>query len=152
FELRLNNLQAAPAAFLLFNFSIQGDQLTGPELVFQVSTMEPSAFQGVTFLACGHVKDIQTGAGAKQTRSTDFRNHARHLTRAKLRYATGIHPVFIAERQVIQEVFDRSNPFGSQNIPEMRADALDELNRGVEFQHVRMISMLAGQAGRFSNG
>ena len=48
--------------------------------------------------------------------------------------------VFVAEGQVIEEVFDSGDALFSERLCDLRADAFNELNRGVELYHIAMLS------------
>ncbi len=85
-------------------------------------------------MANRHLKDRHS-AGAEQTRIADFGDDGRHLAGAEFGNATGIQAVFIAERQVMQEIVNGFDALGGQNFGEARANAFHELNWGAEFKH-----------------
>jgi hypothetical protein len=48
--------------------------------------------------------------------------------------------VFVAERQMEEEVFDGGNALLGEGLCDLRTDAFDELDRGVECRHFKMLA------------
>ena len=73
--------------------------------------------------------------GAEQPRAADLSDHAGHLTLAQLGNAARVQTVFIAKRQIVEQVFDRVQALGRQQVGQARTDSLQVLHRGGEFCH-----------------
>ena len=101
--------------------------MPGAELVFQVSGVKPDALQRVATLAHRHLKQ-RHAPGAKQAEGAHLGDDAGHLARAQFVDAARIQPVFVAEGQVVQQVFDRRDPLFQQDLGNLRPDALDVLH------------------------
>ncbi len=133
FKLRLHDLQSLTAEVALLDSAVKRHHHTRAKLVFQVSGVEPDALQGVASLAHRHFKQRHL-ARTKQAKRANFGDNAGHLARAQLVDAARIQPVFVAKRQVIQQVFDRRDPLLQQDLGDLRANALHILNVGGEVE------------------
>ena len=134
FELRLEDLEAMPVAVAGLDFAVERDQHAGSKFVFQICCVEPDALQGVAALADSHLEDGHA-ARAKEAEGAYFGDNAGHLPRAQLADAARIQAIFIAKRQVVEQVFDCAEAFFQQDLGKSRADAFDVLDIGGEFEH-----------------
>src|SRR5208282_2399378 len=105
-ELRLHDLQFALAIF--FNLAVERHHLSGLEAALKIRGIEPDTLQASAALAD---RDLEDGhaARAKQSRVADFGDHRRHLSGAQFGDRTRVQPVFVAKRQVVQQVVNGSN-------------------------------------------
>ncbi len=136
FKLRLDNLQLS-AARVLLHLAIERDQLAGLELILQIGGIEPEAFQARSSLAHGELEDGHA-AGAKQPRVANFADHGGHFAGTQFGNAAGIHPVFIAKGQIIQQIAHRDNALGGKNFRQPRTNPLDVLHGRGEFEHAEL--------------
>src|SRR6266581_4207748 len=130
FKLWLDYLQAA-AAGIFFYLAIESDHLAELEFVFQVAAVEPETFQRSPALSSDHLENGHT-AGTEQARGSDFGDHAGHFARVQLGNGARIEAVFVAERQVIEQIFDGDDALGGESFGEARANSLDVLNGSSE--------------------
>ncbi len=128
---------------LVLDLAVERHQLPGWKLSFEVAAAEPQAFQGVAALARGHLQDGHA-PGAKQAGGAHLGDDAGHLARAELGDAARIDPVFIAKRQVVEQVFNGGDALVQQHLGQVRPYALDELNVGGEFEHIAMVNERGG--------
>ena len=133
-ELRLGELEFA-AAVVLLNLAVQGDDLAGLELVPQISGVEPDTLQPRPPLPGGHLKDGHS-AGTEEAGGPHFSNHGSHFSSPQFRNTPRVEPVFVAKRQVVQQVVESLNVLGRQELGKFRANALHVLNGGVRLQHL----------------
>ena len=133
-KLRLNDLQFATLRILL-HLPIERDQLAGLEFVLQISGIEPEAAQPGSSLPHGQLKD-RHAAGAKQARVADFADDGSHFAGAQLRDPARIQPVFIAKRQIIEQIADCCNSLGGENLRQLRTNSFDVLDWRGEFEHL----------------
>ncbi len=132
------------SAAFLFHLAVESDQLARFEAVAQVSAVEPDALQAGPALAGRHLEDGHA-AGSKQARCPDFGDDRGHLAYSKFGDAAGIYAVFVAKRQVMEQVVDSVDALCSQHFGQARADALDVLDRGRQLQHPSDVSRIGGQ-------
>ena len=133
-KLRLGDLKAA-AFPSFFHLAIERDELAGLEAVTQVFTVKPDAFQGGASLAGDQLKDGHAVARAKDGGVADFGNDGGHLSGAQLANAARIQAVFIAERQVIEQVFNSGDVLLRQPFGNARANALNEFDFCLKIKH-----------------
>ena len=95
--------------------------------------------QRVASLAYRHLEQ-RHASRAKQPRRAHFGDHAGHLSGAQLADAPRIQPVFIAKRQVVQQVLDRRDALLQQHLGNARPNALHILHVGREIQHSAMVN------------
>ncbi len=81
-------------------------------------------------------------ARAEKAEGADFGDDAGHLARAQLADATRIQPVFIAKRQVVEQVLDRANAFVQQDLGKAWANAFHILHAGRKVEHGRIVNEL----------
>jgi len=81
--------------------------------------------------ADGHLED-GGGAGAEEDGAADFADEGGHISGVVLRERFGVEAVFVAEGQVVEEVFHGFDAAGGEVRGYAVADALDEFDRGVE--------------------
>ncbi len=165
FKLRLDNLQPATAR-VLFDLAVERDQLSRAEAVFQVSTVEPQTLQrgtaahgasakhgrivwncggdsrfrevsGSRFgLACGHLKD-RHAAGPKKPGGAYFGDDGGHFAGGQFGDGARVEAIFVAEGQIVEQVFDGADAFGGKHFGHTRPDARNVLDLGLQFQHLR---------------
>ena len=63
----------------------------------------------------GQLKDRHL-ARAKQAGVADFANHGSHFAGAQFRNPARIQPVFVAKRQIMEQIADRGNALGGKNL------------------------------------
>ena len=134
FKLRLGDLQAA-AFPSFFNLAIERNELAGLETITQVFAVEPDAFQGGASLAGNQLKNGHAVAGAKHGGVANLRNDGGHLSGAQLANAARIQPVFIAEGQIIEQVFNSGNVLLRQPFGNARANAFYEFDFCLKIKH-----------------
>ena len=64
-----------------------------------------------------------------------FADYRGHLAGAQLGNPARVQPVFIAKRQIMEQVADRVDSLGGENFPDARTNALHILHRSGEFEH-----------------
>ena len=101
--------------------------------------VEPDALERVAPLADGHFENGHA-AGAEEAEGADFGDDAGHLAGAELANAARVEAIFVAEGQVVEQVFDRADAFFQQDLGKSRADAFDVLNVGGELEHRVMVN------------
>src|SRR5207302_6655439 len=134
FKLRLVDLQAA-ALPSFFHLAIERDKLAGLETVTQVFAVKPNAFQGGASLAGNKLKDGHAVAGAKDGGVAHFGNDGGHFSGTQFADAARVQAVFIAERQVVEQVLDGGNVLLLQPFGNARANALHKFYFCIEVQH-----------------
>ena len=97
---------------VLFHLPIEGKHLPRFEAITEVGGIEPEAAQAGPALAGGHVEDGHA-AGTEQARVAHFRDDSSHFAGAKFGDAARIDPVFVTERQVMQQIVYSLKAFGS---------------------------------------
>ena len=95
----------------------------GAKLVLQVGGVEPDALQRVAPLADGHLED-RHAARAEQAEGADFGDDAGHLAHAQLADAARVQAVFVAEGQVVEQVFDGGDALLQQDLRRTSARCL----------------------------
>ena len=144
FKLRLHDLQPVNSSRRRLHLSVQRHNLSRPKLIFQIGRVEPDALQCVASLAHRQLKQ-RHASRAKQSRRAHLGDHARHLSGAQLADAPRIQPVFIAKRQVVEQVFDRRDALLQQHLGNARPNALHILHVGRQFQHSAMVNQCGCQ-------
>ena len=134
-ELRLHQLQLATVLVFL-HLAVERDHLPGLESIAQVGGIEPDALQPGPALAGSHLENGHA-ASAKQARGSDFGDDGRHFSRPQFGNPPRIYPVFVAERQVVQQVVDGVDALGRQHFGQARADAFDVLHGSGGLQHLK---------------
>ncbi len=130
------------AAIAGFHFAVQSHQHSGAELVLEIRGVEPDTLQGVAALANGHFEQ-RHAAGAEEAERAHLGDDAGHLARAQFADAAWVQPVFVAERQIIEQVLDRGDALFQQDLGKARADAFDVLHVGREIEHRKMVAAAA---------
>ena len=121
-----------------FEFAVYGDHLAGLELVFEIGSMEPDALDGAEALAQGELEH-GAAASAQKGRSADLADDGGHGAGNELGHRLRVEAIFIAERQVIEEILDCFDAAFGETFADALADTLDELYRGREFQHTAIV-------------
>ena len=116
------------AAAGAFELAVESDGLAGAEFVFEVGSVEPHALDRLEALTDGHLEDGRA-PGLEENGSADFTDDAGHFTGLEFADGTGVKAVFVAERQVVKEVFDRLNAAFREVGGDTITDSLDELYR-----------------------
>src|SRR5262249_44453218 len=127
FKLRLVDLQAA-ALPALFHLAVERYELAGLEAIAQVFAVKPDALERGASLAGHQLKDRHALARAENSGVAHLGDHGSHLARAQLADAARIQPVFIAERQVVEQVFDGGDALLLQPFGDAWADSFHEFD------------------------
>ncbi len=90
------------------------------------------------------ISKMRHAAGAEEAEGADFGDDAGHLAGAQFADAARIQPVFVAKRQVVEQVFDGADALFQQDLGKARADAFDVLNVGGEIEHRAMVNEASG--------
>src|SRR5580698_1612495 len=135
FELRLHDLQFA-AANIGFHLSVEGDYLTGFEFIAKISSVEPDTLQPCPPLSGRHLKNGHA-ACAEQAGIADFSDDRRHLSRSEFGDAARVQPVFIAKREIMQQVVNGVDALARQHFGQPWADAFYILHGSGRFQHLK---------------
>ena len=138
-ELRLDDFEAMAAAIASLDLAIQRERHAGAKLVLQVGGVKPNALQRVAPLADGHLED-RHAARAEQSEGAHVGDDAGHLAHAKLADAARVQAIFVAEGQVVEQVFDGCNALLQQDLRELRPDAFYELHIGSKVEHRAMVN------------
>ena len=142
FKLRLDQFEAARTSGSRgFQLAVHGDALAQPKLVLQVGSVEPRALNrglaharlcaGEVNSRCGQaqreLEQPRAGLGPQQRRAAHVADQRGHLTGLHLCDRAWVQAVFVAKRQVVQQVFDRLDAALGQTLGDALADALHEL-------------------------
>jgi len=133
-ELRLRDLQLAVAIF--FHLAVERQHLPGLKTALQIRRIKPDALQPCAALADRELEN-RHAPRAKQPRIADLGNHCRHLSRAQLGNGTRVQPVFVAERQVVEQIVDGGKALGRQDFGQAWANAFHILHWSGRFQHLK---------------
>ena len=76
----------------------------------------------------------------EQTERAHLGDDAGHLSHTQLADAPRVQPVFVAKRQVIEQVLDGADALVQQDFGKTRADALHVLHAGREIEHRAMVN------------
>ena len=112
-----------------FELAVEGDGLAGEELALQVGSAEPHGFDGVGALAYGDFKE-GAGGGVEESGAADFADDGGHGVGLQVGDGLDVEAVFVAEGEVIQEVFNSVDLSFGEVGGDVRADSLDELHGG----------------------
>ena len=137
--MRLHDLEAMAAAIAGLHFAVQSYQHAGAEFVLEIRRVKPNTFQRVAALADGHLEQ-RHAAGAKESEGADLGDNAGHLAGTQFADAARVEPVFVAKRQVVEQVLDVADALLQQDFGEARANALDVLHVGGEIEHREMVN------------
>ncbi len=133
-ELGLDHLEAACGGAGGFELAVEGDHGSEREAVLEIGAVEPHALDGGGALADGHLEEGHAG-GAKEGGAADLADDGGHGAGFELGDGLGMEAVFVAEGEMVKEVFDgvevAAGEFGGDAI----ADALDEAEGCGELKH-----------------
>ena len=96
-----------------FELAVDGDHLAELELVFEVGAVEPDALDGAETLAESHFEH-GARAGAEEDGAADLADDGGHSTGSERGDGLGVEAVFVAEGQVVEEVFDGFDATGDE--------------------------------------
>lgn len=133
-ELRLDHFEAAGRGAGGFELAEEGDGGAEGEAVFEVGAVEPHALDGGGALADGHLEERHAG-GAEESGTADLADDRGHGSGLEIRDGLGVEAVFVAEGQVIEEVFDGVEVAAGELGGDALADALDEAEGCRELEH-----------------
>ena len=148
FELRLDHFEAAGGGAESargcgghggaggFELAVDGDHLAELELVLEIRAVEPHALDGAEALAEGHLED-GAGAGAEEDGAADLADDGGHGAGGERGDGLRVEAVFVAEGQVVEQVFDGFDAAGGEGGGDALADAFYVFDRGGEFEHQR---------------
>ena len=132
-DLRLHNLQFAGARIFL-HLAVERDHLARLKFALKICGVEPEATQARSSLPDRELKNGHA-ACPEQPGVPYFSNHGGHLARAQFGNAPRVQPVFIAKRQIIEQVADGADSLAFENFRDARPHALHVLHRSGKFQH-----------------
>ena len=134
-ELRLHHLQAALIG-VEFNFAVERDILARTDHPLQPGGVEPLAAKiGAAFPHVG-AKDLHATSPHRQhARRTHAGDHRGHFAGTHFGRSAQTCAVFIAEREVNQQIFDRLNCLLPQGFRSRGPHAFDKLNGGRKRDH-----------------
>ena len=140
-ELRLDHFEAASGGAGGFELAVEGDHGAEGEAIFEVSAIEPHGLDGGGALADSHLEEGHAG-GAEEGGATDLADDGGHGAGFELGDGLGMEAVFVAEGEMVKEVFDgvevAAGEFGGDAI----ADALDEAEGCGELSTPLMVARL----------
>jgi hypothetical protein len=122
----------------LLDFAEDSDRLTGLEAIFQIRATKPDAFERAGALTKRHLEDRHRSR-AQQHRSAHFADDARHLAADEFMQSPGIGAIFIAEGEVIEQIFCGADLFFGERLSDARADSFDELDGRIGHEHALML-------------
>ena len=93
-------------------------------------------------LAHGHFKDGHA-PGAQQSHAAHFADNAGHFAGNQFVQAARTQAVFVAEGQVVEQVFDGGMRLSLSSLGDARADALDKLHGVSRASTSAMLSAIA---------
>jgi len=134
FKLRLDHFERAAATAGAFDASVKGEELAGVEAVLEVGAVEPDALHAGGALANGNFEDGHALC-AEEDDAADFGEGAGGFSGAEFGERAWVEAIFVAKRQVVEEVFDGENIFAGERGGDGGADAFDELYFGRELGH-----------------
>jgi hypothetical protein len=129
----LNDLHVATPVGL--NFAVQCHHLAGLEAIPQIGTVKPQALNAGPALGSGHLEN-RHAAGTEKAGISDFGDDGSHLPGAEFGDAARVQTVFIAERQVTQQVVDSLDPLSCQNLRQSWPNSLHVLDRCIQVEHL----------------
>ncbi len=132
-KLRLDHFEVAGGAGGL-DLAEDGDGLAALEFAVEVGAVEPETLEDEAALAEGQLEDGHA-AGAEDGGVADLGDDAGGFAGLELVEAAGVLAVFVAEGEMVEEVFRGGDGFGCELLGDMRADAAHELYRGIEAGH-----------------
>ena len=133
-ELGLEHFEAAGGGAGGLDGAVEGDEGAEGEAVFEVGAVEPHGFEGGGALADGELKEGHAG-GAKEGGAADFRDDGGGGAGLEGRDGLGVEAVFVAEGQVVEEVFDGEDALAGELGGDAVADAFDKAKGRGEIGH-----------------
>ena len=123
----LDELELAGVGAGGFELAVEGDGLAGVELALEVGAAEPHGFDGVDALTDG---DLEEGAGfgGEEGCAADFADDGGNGTGLEFGDGLDVEAVFVAEGEVVEEVFDGFDAAFGEVVGDAVADAADELH------------------------
>ena len=115
-----------------------GDGLAGLESVLQIGATKPDALQRAGALAQRHLEDRHCSS-AQQDGAAYFADDARHLAGDQLMQSPRIGAIFVAEGEVIEQVFRGADVFFGKRLRDARPDSFDELDGSIDREHALML-------------
>ncbi len=134
FELRLDHFEAAGGGAGGVDLAEESDGGAEGEAVFEVGAVEPHALDGGGALADGHLEEGHAG-GAEEGGAADLADDGGHGAGFEIGDGLGVEAVFVAEGQVVEEVFDGVKVATGELDGDALADALDEAEGCGELEH-----------------
>jgi len=96
--------------------------------------VEPEALEGVAALADGELED-GGAAGAEKDGAANFGDDGGGFAGLELVEGAGVLTVFVAEGQVVEEIFGGEDVLGFEELGDTGTDAADVHHFGVETSH-----------------
>src|SRR6266481_5271292 len=132
-ELRLLDLQSLAFPVSL-HFAVERYQLARLEAVTQILAVEPYTAQRSASLSCNHLENRNLFC-SENGRVADLGDYGCHLAWFQLANTARVQPVFIAKRQIVEQVFHRADVLLRQPFGHARPYAFHELDFRMELQH-----------------
>ena len=130
-ELRVGDLQARP--LVAFERAVHDHPGARPDLIFQVRRVEPGQPHRAGLVAEQRLEDPHAGTPrASQSGRDDLPGNRDSLAFAERRDRLQAAAVFVAQREAEEEIFDRGKAGAGEVGRFARADALQELQRGLQ--------------------
>jgi hypothetical protein len=117
-----------------FELAVDSDHLAELELVFEIGSVEPHALDCSEPLTESHLED-GAGAGAEQSRAANLADDGGHGAGSERGNGLWVEAVFVAEGEVVEEVFDGFDAAGGEGGGDALADAFYVFDPGGEFEH-----------------
>ncbi len=92
------------------DLAVERDGLAGVEAALQIAAIEPHAFHGQITLADGHFEDGHA-AGAEERGAADLGDDGGGFAGLELVERARVLAVFVAEGQVVEEIFGDEDAF-----------------------------------------
>ena len=142
-ELRLDHFEAAGGGARGFELAVEGDHGPEGEAIFEVGSVEPHALDGGGSLADGHLEEWHAG-GAEERGAADLTDNGGHGAGLELGDGLGVEAIFVAEGEMVEEIFDGVEVAAGELGGDALADAFDEAKGCGELEHFRDGSAAGG--------
>ena len=117
-----------------FELAVDGDHLAELKFVLEIAAVEPDALHGSQTLPQRHLEH-GARAGAEQDGAADFADDGGHGSGGERGDGLGVDAIFVAEGQVVEQVFYGFDAAGGEGGADALANAFYKFDRGGEFKH-----------------
>src|SRR5438477_4341149 len=135
FKLRLDDLQFA-SVLILLHLAVERNHLTGDKFVLQIGLVKEETAQAGAALPHRKLEDGHL-PGAKETGVPNLSDNGCHFSGTQFRDPARVEAVFIAEREIMEQVADGENALRGKDFRNARTDAFYVLHGRGEFKHAR---------------